>query len=101
MCSIFRVQLSVRNILHGILQGSILGPLFFVILKTDLLLYVQKTQVDLFPDDRIITASAAYTDEHLLRESLCDTISNMVNWAAANNLPLNESQTKTLLVTAW
>jgi len=42
-------------------QGSILGPLFFILFINDLLLHVS-SQVDLYADDTTLTASAHFDD---------------------------------------
>lgn len=46
----------MRNIPHGIPQGSILWPLFFVIFINDLPLHVDKAEVDMYADDTTLSA---------------------------------------------
>ena len=45
---------------HGVRQGSILGPLFFIKFINDLPLHVI-SDVDLFADDTTVTPSADYS----------------------------------------
>ena len=57
--------------LHGVPQGSILGPLFFILFINDLPLYTS-AQLDLYADDTTVTASAVACEHRLIcgREKL-------------------------------
>ena len=46
---------------HGVRQGSILGPLFFILFINDLPLHVS-SQVDLHADDSTLTVSAHFSN---------------------------------------
>ena len=58
--------------LHGVPQGSILGPLFFILFINDLPLYTS-AQLDLYADDTTVTASADVKDLATLNSSLNKT----------------------------
>jgi hypothetical protein len=62
------VQSSMQNVPHGIPQGSILGPLFFVIFINDLPMHIDNAEVDLFADDRTLSVSVDYTEILQLRK---------------------------------
>ena len=83
---------------HGVPQGSILGPLFFILFINDLPLHVSGT-IDLYADDTTISASADVNNISSLQSSLKTSFGEIQQWAMANKLPLNESKTKVLTVT--
>ncbi|KAL9956690.1 hypothetical protein ACROYT_G038209 [Oculina patagonica] len=85
---------------HGVPQGSILGPLLFIAFINDLPLHVSSAQIDLYADDTTVTSTANYGSVDFLQSSLTTAISEVDQWATANKLPLNESKTKVLTVTA-
>ena len=98
------VQLSgarskMREICHGIPQGSTLGPLFYVIFIDDLPLHIGNAELDLYADDITISKSADYKELHQLIKSLEQSVVNVQDWAAGNKMPLNEKKTKFLLIT--
>ena len=84
--------------LHGVPQGSILGPLFFILFINDLPLYTS-AQLDLYADDTTVTAFADVKNLATLSSSLNKSVSEIQLWASANKLPLNEDKTKVLTIT--
>ena len=88
----FKKEISeTRSITCGVPQGSVLGPLLFIIYTNDLPQSIQNSKCILFADDTTIYTSAsqpseAYNMKNIDLNILCD-------WFKANKLSLNVSKT--------
>ena len=78
---------------HGVPQGSILGHLLFIAFSNDLPLHVSSAQVALYADDTTLTSATNYESIDVLQSSLTISISEVDEWATANN------KTKVLTIT--
>ena len=83
---------------HGVPQGSILGPLYFILFMNDLPLLVS-SQVNPYADDTTLTASAHFNNLPELKLSLNISSNEIRHWADSNKLPINESKSKVLTIT--
>ena len=92
-------QSSVAIVRHGILQGSILSPLLFIVFINDLPLYVTSSRIDLYANDITLTSSTNDSSIGRLEGTLNSSIAEIVDWAASNKLPINEGKTKAMLIT--
>ena len=77
---------SLKSIDIGVPQGSILGPLLFLIYINDIPNSVKCTP-RLFADDTCLLIGAPSTT--ILENQLKDDLNNICNWISANNLTLN------------
>ena len=87
---------SERNIKCGIPQGSILGPLFFLIYINDLPKCLTNTKARLFADDTNITAVGNNIKE--VEGAMNSDLENLYKWLTANKLSLNVTKTEFLLI---
>ena len=85
-----------EKITHGVPQGSILGPLLFIILVNDIHLTLEKCQILMYADDTVLY----YADKDASSiENILNTEAALVNnWINENTLFLNLKKTKTEFV---
>ena len=95
-CQIKNSFSSERLIKCGVPQGSILGPLFFLLYVNDLPQCLNKTKPCLFADDTNLTASGdSITDVEIAVNS---DLENLRKWLIANKLSLNVAKTEFMLI---
>ena len=80
----------------GIPQGSILGPLFFLLYINDLPQCLSKTKPRLFADDTNLTASGDSIP--YLENAMNSDLENLRKWLIANRLTLNVAKTEFMLI---
>ena len=80
---------------HGVPQGSILGPILFVIYINDLPQCLMKSAIGMYADDTVIYFSA--TSPGLIKQVLQNDLNYVEQWLQENKLVLNQSKTKWML----
>ena len=76
----------------GVPQGSILGPLLFLLYINDLPNCLSKSTPILFADDTTVVKSGTNLND--LYRDMNSELSNLENWCLANKLSLNAKKTK-------
>ena len=79
----------------GVPQGSILGPLFFLVYINDCISAVDDHQTMLYADDSVLYVSGRDID--LLSLRLSNALDKFSNWTSINKLTINESKTKIMV----
>lgn len=89
-----------RALTLGVPKGSILGPILFLVFINDLPATLQHSVADIYADDTTISYSTHYTTApNDISLGLQTDIDEILNWSADNRMILNETKTKSMLVT--
>ena len=84
----------IAGILSGVPQGTVLGPLLFILFINDLELCVTSSSVGFFADDtRISKQIGSLEDCKLLQEDL----DSVVRWSRNNNMQLHEQKSELVI----
>ncbi len=89
------VKSTLRNVVCGIPQGSILGPLLFILYINDMCEYLMESRINLYADDTALyysTHDVVHLMDTLTMEMRC-----VGEWLRANRLTLNISKTKLVI----
>ena len=88
---------SQRQIRLSVPQGSVLGPLLFLLFINDLPFFITHLKALLFADDTTLYRSE--NDLTVLLELFRESIKEMIKWCTFNRLDINWSKTYVMFVT--
>lgn len=89
------VSEAVKNNI-GVPQGSVLGPLLFIIYINDLYKILKKAKLSLFADDTLLWVSGKDYDKIITDINF--ELSLLYNWLCVNKLKLNSEKTKYMVL---
>ena len=87
----------IGQVLYGVPQGSIFGPLLFLLFINDLPLYVHNVNTDLYTDDTTLYDIQNSVED--IEDNLQIALDSLNTWCKCNGMLLNSSKTKIMLVT--
>jgi hypothetical protein len=93
--SISNCKSELKTILHGVPQGSVLGPLLFLLYINDLHEAIKFSEVNLFADDTTLFQFGASLKS--LSDNVNTDLSLLSDWLNANKIALNASKTEYVL----
>ena len=79
----------------GTPQGSILGPLLFLLYVNDLKVLHENVNTLMYADDTVLYTSGKSLE--ILATNMQSSLDNFINWTSKNKLTINESKTKLML----
>ena len=83
----------IAKVLSGVPQGSVLGPLLFILFINDLEQVVDLSRVSFFADDtRVSKQIGCFEDGQLLQEDL----DKILDWSRSNSMKLHEQKLELL-----
>ena len=94
--NIGKVRSSLRSISSGVPQGSILGPLLFIVFMNNLPSTIKTCETQLYADDTILYCHGKTADE--VRAKLTEGMQTADHWFQGNCLQVNMKKTHTMFL---
>jgi hypothetical protein len=96
LVKIGNLQSQTMKIISDVLQGSILGPLLFLIYINDIAFISNDIKIDLFADDSTLYESGENISK--VEVKLQDHLNNIEKWCKINNMALIPDKSKCMVI---
>ena len=75
---------------QGIPQGTIIGPLLFLLFIDDISLYIQNSNIDIYADDGSLTSCSKWNDISQVNNNIQGDLDNIQRCAIMKKIAFNE-----------
>lgn len=87
---------SAKETMYGVPQGTVLGPILFILYINDIVKIINKSRIQLFADDTVIYVMDDKIETII--ETLNDELKKVCQWLDNNSLQLNTDKTKMMII---
>ena len=94
-----KLKSTFQNVKAGVPQGSVLGPVLFLLFVNDLPLFINETYLELYADDT--TVHYASKNKIVLRRKLQMGANGFFNWCISNNMHVHLQKTSLMWIGTW
>ena len=84
-----------QTITQGVPQGSVLGPLFYILYANDIVDIIKNCKVALYADDTVLYTANVNFENSIIK--LRADMNALVDWCGANGIGMNTEKTKLML----
>ena len=88
---------SLLDINCGVPQGSVLGPMLFLLFINDLSFSIKSSGYKLYADDTVLYSKCTHESDDTLKENLQQDLNNVSHWCARNAILMNVKKTKSMM----
>ena len=86
------------TLLQGVLLGSILGPILFLLFVNDMPLSIRDSTLDVYADDTTLSKTSSWENVPHLTQALNQHLKRLDGWSARNKMSIKSQKTKSILV---
>ena len=90
------IHSKTENVTSGVPQGSVLGPILFILFINDLPLFIENANTDMFADDTTVHTANKHLNN--LKLDLQESAYSFDKWCKLNNMFINTNKTSTMIL---